>query len=140
MSKRPMTVKAAAALEGLEGAVAIVGGLFTAWELLAGEAVDPATAIGVIVFALAGGAGMLACAVGLLRAASWSRSPAVVTQLFALPVAWALWQSEQYAFAVPLGLVAVLALVMVLSPPSTGWLVETVGEDDDEAAGKKTPR
>jgi hypothetical protein len=138
VSKRPFTVYAAAGLEALEGAAAIVGGLVVAWQIVIGEAVDPASAVALTVVALAGGAGMIACGRGLLNGASWSRSPTVVTQLFALPVAWALWQSGQYAFAVPLGLVAVLALVMTLSPPSTAWLVETAGEDDDEAAGKKS--
>ncbi|MFI0355484.1 hypothetical protein [Actinomadura sp. 9N407] len=131
MTKRPMTVNAAAALEAAEGAAALGLGLFVGIETIIGRAVDPASAIGVTVLALAGGAGMLACARGLLRAESWSRAPTVLTQLFALPVTWSLWQSEQALVAIPLGLAAVLTLLLVLSPPSTGWLVETIGDDDD---------
>ena len=136
MSKRPMTVNAAAALEAAEGVAAVAGGVFVGVETVIGEPVDPASAIGVTVLALGGGLGMLACARGLLRAEPWSRAPTVLTQLFALPIAWALWQSEQYALAVPLGLVAVLALITVLSPPSTAWLVESApAEGGDEAGG-----
>ncbi|GAA2419371.1 hypothetical protein GCM10010191_33040 [Actinomadura vinacea] len=138
MPKRPQTVNAAAALEAAEGATAIGSGLFVGWEVINGTAVDPATAIGVTVFALGGGAGMLACARGLLRAEPWSRAPTVITQLFALPIAWSLWQSDQPAIAVPLGLVAVLALITVLSPPSTDWLVQRA-EDDDEPEETRTP-
>ncbi|MFC5752027.1 hypothetical protein [Actinomadura rugatobispora] len=140
MSKRPMTVTAAAALEAAEGAAAVAGGLFVGWETIIGEPVDPASAIGVTVLALGGGLGMLACARGLLRAEPWSRAPTVLTQLFALPIVWALWQSQQYAVAVPLGLVAILALITVLSPPSTAWLVQLAEDDDEPAApGENEP-
>ncbi|WP_207945769.1 hypothetical protein [Actinomadura sp. 7K534] len=131
LKRRPITVQAAAALEAAEGLAAIGVGVFTGVETATGAAVDPASAIGVTVLALAGGLGMLACARGLLRAEQWSRAPTVLTQFFALPVAWSLWQSGQLAFAVPLGLAAVLTLITVLSPPSTAWLFD----DDEEEAG-----
>ena len=50
----------------------------------------------------------------------------------ALPVAWSLWQSDRPEIAVPMGIVAVLALVAVLSPPSTAWLVRDHDEDEEE--------
>jgi fatty acid desaturase len=90
----------------------------------------------VTVLALAGGLGMLACARGLLRAEQWSRAPTVLTQFFALPVAWSLWQSGQSAFAVPLGLAAVLTLITVLSPPSTAWLFDDQDEEEAEDGGR----
>ncbi|WP_230421354.1 hypothetical protein [Actinomadura soli] len=130
MSKRPITVQAAAVLEAVEGVAAVGFGVYTGVETATGAAVDPASAIGVTVLALAGGLGMLACARGLLRADQWSRAPTVLTQLFALPVAWSLWQSERPALAVPMGVVAVLALIAVLSPPSTAWLITDHDEDD----------
>ncbi|MEV3920143.1 hypothetical protein [Actinomadura coerulea] len=133
MTKRPFTVQAAAALQAAEGAAAVGFGVFTGVETATGAAVDPASAIGVTVLALAGGLGMLGCARGLLRADQWSRAPTVLTQLFALPIAWSLWQSGQPAIAVPLGVVAVLALIAALSPPSTAWLVEDHDEDDEDA-------
>ncbi|MES9542045.1 hypothetical protein [Actinomadura sp. NPDC000600] len=138
MTKRPFTVQAAAALEAVEGAAAVGFGVFTGVETAAGAAVDPASGIGVTVLALAGGLGMLGCARGLLRAAQWSRAPSVLTQLFALPVAWSLWQSDQPAIAIPLGVVAVLALIAVLSPPTTAWLIEDHDEDGDD--GDEEPR
>ncbi|MBE1534465.1 hypothetical protein [Actinomadura algeriensis] len=132
---RPMTVNAAAGLEAVEGVAAVAYGVYVGVETAIGEPVDPVSAIGVTVLALAGGIGMLACARGLLRADQWSRAPTVLTQLFALPVAWSLWQGEQYAIGVPLGVVAVLTLIAALSPPSTAWLVtehDDDGDDDDE--------
>ncbi|MFI0411500.1 hypothetical protein [Actinomadura sp. 3N508] len=132
MSKRPITVQAAAALEAVEGVAAVGFGVYTGVETATGGAVDPASAIGVTVLALAGGLGMLACARGVWRADQWSRAPAVLTQLFALPVAWSLWQSDRPAIAIPMAAVAVLALVTVLSPPSTAWLITDHDEDEDD--------
>ncbi|GAA4087811.1 hypothetical protein [Actinomadura miaoliensis] len=131
MSKRLNTVHGAAALMAAEGLTAIGFGLFTGYETVIGAAVDPVTAIAVTVIALGAGAGMLGCARGLLRGDGWSRSPSVLVQLFALPVAWSLWQSEQYWLAVPLGLVAVASLVLLLSPPTTAWLVHDHEPSDD---------
>ncbi|WP_018658371.1 hypothetical protein [Actinomadura flavalba] len=130
MSKRPATVLAAAVLVGLQGLVAVGGGVFVGVETALGLAVDPVSAIGVTVLALAGGAGMLVVARGLLLGDARSRAPAVLTQLFCLPVAWSLWQSEQPLIAVPLGVVAVAALVLVLSPPSTAWLARDFERED----------
>jgi hypothetical protein len=138
VSKRPFTVQAAAALEAAEGLVAVGFGGYTGVETAIGAAVDPVSAIGVTVLALAGGIGMLACARGLLRAEQWSRAPTVLTQLFALPIAWSLWQSDQPGIAVPLGTVAVLTLITVLSPPTTTWLIDE-DEDDEEQAPRPEP-
>lgn len=130
MTKRPFAVQAAAVLEAAEGLAAVGFGVYTGVETAVGAAVDPASAIGVTVLALGGGIGMLACARGLLRADQWSRAPTVLTQLFALPVAWSLWQSDRPGLAIPMGAVAVLALIAVLSPPSTAWLIDDHDEDD----------
>lgn len=137
MSKRPITVQAAAALEAAEGLAALGFGGYTGVETAVGAAVDPASAIGVTVLALAGGIGMLACARGLLRADQWSRAPTVLTQLFALPIAWSLWQSDRPGIAIPMGAAAAIALVAVLSPPSTAWLIED--DDEDERAAPAGP-
>ncbi|MBO2450320.1 hypothetical protein J4573_24680 [Actinomadura barringtoniae] len=126
-----MTVTVAAAVEAAQGLAAVGFGLFTAYETIAGEAVDAASAIGLTVIALLGGAGMLGCAWGLVRAESWSRAPTALTQLFSLPVAWSLWQSDQHLIGLPLGVAAVIALVAVVSPPSTAWLVADDEDDDD---------
>jgi hypothetical protein len=127
-----VAVTVTAALVAAEGLTALGFGLFAGYETVTGEALDPATAIGVTVLALAGGVGMLGCARGLLRGASWSRAPAALIQFFALPVAWSLWQGGRYLIAVPLGVVAVLALVTLFTPASTGWLVTWDEQDEDE--------
>ncbi|MFC9972419.1 hypothetical protein ACFVH6_16185 [Spirillospora sp. NPDC127200] len=130
--RRPGTVYAAAGLEAAEGLAALGFGLFVGVETAIGKAVDPVTAVAVTVMALVGGAAMLGVARGLLRAEQWSRAPVVVTQLFSLPVAWSLWQSEQPFYAVPLGVAAIGALVTVLAAPTTRWFAQAEEGEDDE--------
>jgi hypothetical protein len=130
--RRPFTVTAAAVLEAAEGVAALGFGVFVGWETVVGKPLDPVTAWAVTGMALLGGCCMLAVARGLLTAERWSRAPVVLTQLFALPVSWSLLQSEQYVYGVPLITVAVLTLVMVLSSPSTRFLLGAEDDEDDE--------
>ncbi|SEF82999.1 hypothetical protein SAMN04489712_102191 [Thermomonospora echinospora] len=134
--RRPFTVTAAAVLEGAEGLAALGFGAFVAWETLVGKPLDPVTAWAVTGMALLGGCCMLAVARGLLTAERWSRAPVVLTQLFALPVSWSLLQSEQYAYGVPLITAAVLTLVLVLSNPSTEFLLRAEENDGQEDNGQ----
>jgi divalent metal cation (Fe/Co/Zn/Cd) transporter len=133
VSRRPVPVTAAAALEAVEGLAALGFGAFVAWETITGTPNDPATAWGVAGMALLGGICMLAVARGLIRAERWSRAPAVLTQLFALPVAWSLLQSDQLLYALPLGAVALVTLVLVLSGPVTNWLLDAEQEAGTDA-------
>jgi hypothetical protein len=112
-----------AAIEAAEGVAALGFGLFVGWETIVGKPLDPASAIGVTVLALAGGGGMLLVARGLLQARRWSRSPAVLTQLFAVPISVSMIQSGQYAIGVPMIVLALTALVLLLSKPSNDVLV-----------------
>ncbi|MCW2900572.1 MAG: hypothetical protein JWO67_2837 [Streptosporangiaceae bacterium] len=123
MTARPVTLTAGAAIEALEGLAALGFGLFVSWETVVGKPVDAVSAIGVTVLALLGGGGMILVARGLWRAQRWSRSPAVLTQLFAVPVAISMIQGRQYTLGVPLAVFAAAALVLVLSKPSNDVLV-----------------
>jgi hypothetical protein len=121
---RPFTLIAAAGLEAGEGIAALSFGLFVGWETLFGDPQDRAGAIGVTVLAVLGGAGMLVVARGLLRAQRWGRAPAVVTQLFALFIAWNLIQSDQFLYGLPLAACALAAAILLLSSPSTNALYD----------------
>jgi hypothetical protein len=123
VTERPLTLTVGAAIEAGEGVAALGFGLFVGWETIVGKPLDPASAIGVTVLALAGGAGMLLVARGLLQARRWSRSPAVLTQLFALPVSVSMIQGGQYAIGVPMIVLALVALVLLLCKPSNDVLV-----------------
>ncbi|MGW5266468.1 hypothetical protein ACWEQG_36295 [Microbispora sp. NPDC004025] len=123
---RPGTLTVATAVLAAEGLLALVLGGYVGVETVVGEPTDVITSIAVAGFGVLGGAALLWVARGLWLVLRWSRGPAVVTQIFALPVAISLIQSAQYAFGVPLIAAAAVALVTLLAPASTRALM---GED-----------
>ncbi|MFJ8347401.1 hypothetical protein ACIQ9J_13705 [Streptomyces sp. NPDC094153] len=118
---RPRRLTYAAALAGLEGLVLVVGGI---WMLVAGATghegdrqTGVTGGITVLVLALL----PLLAARGLLLRRGWSRGPAVITQIMALPVAYNLLRSDGLAIpaGIVLAVVAVTSLVLLVNPETT---------------------
>ncbi|MGW7086283.1 hypothetical protein ACWGH2_22685 [Streptomyces sp. NPDC054871] len=118
---RPGRLTAAAALAALEGVALIAAGVYMLVMGLAGDPDNPEQAttggITLIVLALL----PLLAARGLLLGRSWSRGPAIITQIMALPVAWQLLQADSMAIpgGIALAAVAVAALVLLVNPATT---------------------
>ncbi|MEV5877592.1 hypothetical protein AB0L75_25890 [Streptomyces sp. NPDC052101] len=118
---RPRRLTYAALLAALEGLALVAGGL---WVFVLGLTGDPddrqqAVTLGITLAVLA--LLPLLAARGLLLRRSWSRGPAVITQLVALPVAYNLLQAD--SMAIPAGIavavVAVAALVLLVNGETT---------------------
>ncbi|MFJ9150086.1 hypothetical protein ACIRP7_18785 [Streptomyces sp. NPDC102270] len=118
---RPRRLTYAAALAGLEGLALVAGGVWMLVEGLAGDPDDRQSAVtgGVTLIVLA--LLPLLAARGLLGRRSWSRGPAVITQIMALPVAYNLLQADSVAIpaGIVLAVVAVAALVLLINPATT---------------------
>ncbi|MEU1149764.1 hypothetical protein ACFYO9_02610 [Streptomyces sp. NPDC005863] len=118
---RPTRVTAAAALVALEGLALLVGGVYMLAMGLAGSPDDPKQAetggVTLIVLALL----PLLAARGLMKLRRWSRGPAIITQIMALPVAWQLLQADSAAIpaGIVLALAAVASLVLLIHPATT---------------------
>ncbi|MCX4691088.1 hypothetical protein [Streptomyces sp. NBC_01408] len=117
----PGRLTAAAVLTALEG-LALAG--LGVYMLVVGITGDPdsvrqAVTGGVTLLALA--ALPLVAARGLRRGRRWSRGPALITQLMALPVAWTLFNSggAMIAAAVALALAAVAVAALLVNPTAT---------------------
>ncbi|SEM85442.1 hypothetical protein SAMN05660976_06174 [Nonomuraea pusilla] len=120
VSKRPLSLVVAAAIVALEGLVALGLGVYVAVETLVGRPDDLTSALAEAAFGLLVGAGLLWVAWGgLLRMERWGRSPAVVAQIFLLPVAFTLVRSGQPLIGVPVGVAALAALVALLTRATT---------------------
>ncbi|GAA5151040.1 hypothetical protein GCM10023321_17400 [Pseudonocardia eucalypti] len=75
-------------------------------------------------FALCGAA-LLWVAVGLLRGLFWARTPAIVTQLLLLPVAYTLLvPSGQVPLGAATAVVVLAALGLLMSPPAREWAAD----------------
>jgi hypothetical protein len=118
---RPRRLTYAAALAGLEGLALLVGGVWMLVLGLAGSPDDRKSAVtgGVTLMILA--LLPLLAARGLLTRRSWSRGPAVITQVMALPVAYNLIHADGAAIPVGIALaaVAVAALVLLVNGETT---------------------
>ncbi|MDQ0763800.1 hypothetical protein [Streptomyces canus] len=118
---RPRRLTYAAALAALEGLALVVGGAWMLVEGLAGDPDDRQSAVtgGVTLIVLA--LLPLLAARGLLARRSWSRGPAVITQIMALPVAYNLLQADSVAIpaGIALAVVAVTALILLINPATT---------------------
>lgn len=115
---RPTRLTAAAALAALEGAALAAGGLYVIGQGVFADGDSPGQSalagVTLIVLALL----PLIAARGLLGRRSWSRGPAIVTQIIALPVAWTLLSAQ--GVLIPAGavlaVVALAALVLLVNP------------------------
>ncbi|MFF8098335.1 hypothetical protein ACF07S_00805 [Streptomyces sp. NPDC016640] len=118
---RPRRLTYAAALAALEGLALVAGGVWMLVYGLAGEPDDRRQAVtgGVTLIALA--LLPLIAVRGLFALRGWSRGPAVITQIMALPVAYNLLRSDGVAIpaGIVLALVAVTALVLLINPETT---------------------
>ncbi|MFK0196257.1 hypothetical protein [Streptomyces lavendulae] len=117
----PGRLTGAAALTALEG-LALAGlGLYMLFVGIAGHPDSPQQAEtgGITLLGLA--ALPLIAARGLRLGRRWSRGPALITQLMALPVAWTLWNTggAMRIAAVALALAAVGVAALLVNPTAT---------------------
>ncbi|MFE0642549.1 hypothetical protein ACFW2Y_13180 [Streptomyces sp. NPDC058877] len=118
---RPTRLAAAAVVAGIEALGLLAGGAYMLVNSLTGTPEDLTGAVIGAVTLLALGLIPLAAARGLWTRRSWSRGPAVITQILALPVAWQMLQAN--SALIPVGVVlavlAVTGLVLLVSPATT---------------------
>ncbi len=117
---KPSRITLVAGLTALEGVALVVGGIYMLVMGLLGQPESPQQAEmgGLTLVAL--GLIPLIAARGLLRRRSWSRGPALITQIMGLPVAWTLLRS--HGVLIPAGIVlaaVVLTALYQLVRPTT---------------------
>ncbi|MDT9680753.1 hypothetical protein RND61_01415 [Streptomyces sp. TRM76323] len=118
---RPPRVTAAAAVAGLEALALFAGGVYVLVNTLTGTPDDVTQALTGAATLIALGLIPLLAARGLLLCRSWSRGPAIITQILALPVAYTLLTSAGAAIpaGIALAVAAVAALVLLVHPATT---------------------
>ena len=119
----PSTVRQAAVLVAIEGAAAVVAAVVFVIRGLAGADQHVVSGFGNAAWFALIGAGVLAGAWALWTGRRWGRGIAVFAQLLLLPVTWYIGVgSHQWAYAIPIAVVALAALVLLFSPSTLQWL------------------
>jgi peptidoglycan/LPS O-acetylase OafA/YrhL len=115
-------VRQAAVLVALEGAAALIVAVVYLVSGLAGADEPGLNKFGTAAwFAIIGG-GVLAAGWALWTGRRWGRGVAVFSQLLLLPVTWYIAVgSHQWLYGVPLGIVALVTLVLLFSPSALQW-------------------
>ncbi|GAA4893703.1 hypothetical protein [Streptomonospora salina] len=122
MSARPLTITAAAALQALVAAAIAAAGCYAFAGTVLGRAADAGSAVPLAVFALLAAAAAGYCAWGLFLLRDWARTPAVLTHVFVLVVAYYMFTSGQYAVSAVMAAAAAAGLALVFAPSTTATL------------------
>jgi hypothetical protein len=128
----PATVRQAAVVVALEGAALVMVAVTLVGRHLAGVEDQPwLSGYGTAGWFAVMGSAVLAAGWALWTGRRWGRGLAVFAQLLLLPVAWYMGVgSQQWLYAVPVGLVALVTLVLLFSPSALQW----VGAQDSAAS------
>ena len=134
-SSSPTTVRAAAALVGLEGAAGVAAAAVFLIRGLAGADQHIVNGFGNAAWFAVIGAALLTAAWALWTGRRWGRGIAVVAQLLLLPVTWYVGVgSHRWFYGIPVAVVALAALVLLFAPATLRWLV-----DDSASAESSGP-
>ncbi len=118
MQQRPPSLLGAAGVQAAEAAGLLVASVLAGIDAASGKSYQQGSGIALTVIGVVTAAALAWVAVGLARARRWSRTPALLTQLFAAIVSIYLLQGHRYAWGVPFLILALAGFVAILVPPS----------------------
>ena len=118
MGHSPATLRAAAAVQAVESAVVLAAAVLAGVDTAAGRSYQTGSGIALTVIGVASAAVLALVASGLARVRRWSRTPALLTQLFFGIVGIYLLQAHRLEWGVPLLVLAAAGLAALLAPPS----------------------
>jgi hypothetical protein len=118
MGHSPATLRAAAVVQAVESAVVLAATVLAGIDTAAGRSYQQGSGIALTVIGVASAAVLALVAVGLARVRRWSRTPALLTQLFFGIVGIYLLQAHRLEWGVPLLVLAAAGLAALLAPPS----------------------
>lgn len=115
----PGTLVAAAVVAGLEALALLAAAVVTLVKTATGHPDDLARALLLAALAVAGALFLLGAGRGLLRLRPSARTPVLILQLLALPVAYSLWfQADLPVYGAPITVAALVTIYLLFAPPS----------------------
>jgi hypothetical protein len=108
----------AALVEALQAAAVLTAAVLAAIAASQGRSYQNSSGIAITAIGIGTAVGLAFVASGLARTRRWSRTPALLTQLFSGIVAIYLLQGQRYLWGVPLLALSAAGFVLLLVPPS----------------------
>jgi hypothetical protein len=133
MGHSPLALRAAAGIQAAESLIVLVAAVLAGVATAAGRSYQASSGIAITVIGVAGAAGLAAVAFGLARARRWSRTPALLTQLFIGIVGIYLIQGQRLEWGVPSVVLALAGFAVLLTPASLRALA------GEQRAGPRPP-
>ena len=118
MPPRPPALLLAAAAQGAEAVVLLAAAVLSAVDTASGRSYQRSSGIALTVIAFGAVAVVAFIAWGIYRARRWSRTPALLTQLFVGTTGVYLLEGHRLDWGVPTLLLAIAGFVGLLLPPS----------------------
>ena len=122
MQDRPVVLFGAAAAQAAEAAGVLIASVLSATDTAAGKSYQLSSGIALTVIGFVTAGCLAVVAVGLARARPWSRTPALLSQLFTLIAGIILLQGNRVEWGAPAVVLAVAAFVALLLPVSLNAL------------------
>jgi hypothetical protein len=127
--RRAWSLIGAAVVQGIEAAGVLLASVLAGVDAGSGQSYHTNSGIALTVIGIATALALGYIVTGLIRARSWSRTPALLTQLFTGIVSIYLIQSHRYEWGVPGLVLTVAGFVALLVPPSLRALASGPSED-----------
>jgi hypothetical protein len=117
-AQRPSTLTWAAVVQAVEAAAVLFAAVLAGVDTARGQSYRVSSGVALTVIGLAAAIGLGYVALGVLRVRSWSRTPALLTQLFVAIVSLYLLQAHRYSWGAPGLLLAAAGFGTLLVPRS----------------------
>jgi hypothetical protein len=139
MREVPPTLRGAAVVEAAEAVIVAVATVASGVDTASGQSYQRSSGIALTLIGVGCVAALAAVALGLARGRRWTRTPALLTQVFTGIIGVYLLQSGRYSWGVPSVLLALAGIVALFSRPSMRVFSgeETPGAGPDGASGAR---
>jgi hypothetical protein len=135
MPHSPPTLRVAAVVQAAESVLILIATVLAGVDAAGGQSYHVNSGIALTVIGVAAVAALGFVAAGLVRARRWSRTPALLTQLFAGIVGIYLLQGHRLEWGLALVALAILGFAALLSPPS----LRALTSDQQPQPGREPP-
>jgi hypothetical protein len=115
-------------VQAIQSAGILLAAVLAGVAALSGKSYENASGIAITLIGIGTAIALGFVAFGLVKTRRWSRTPALLTQLFTGIVGIYLVQGHRWSWGIPALVLCVAGFVLLLSPPSTKAL--TGGNDD----------